>query len=92
MLFVVSRNFRGGRGGGRPRSLDSQGQAGEQGQDAPRGPPRPRYRRRGPLRPRGRNSQSQSESSGNQQNQAKVSIFTLKVECSAYMLSDACYS
>lgn len=55
------RNFRGGRGGGRPRSQDSQGQAGEQvGQDGPRGPPRPRYRRRGPPRPRGGNSQSES--------------------------------
>lgn len=62
------RNFRGGRGGPRPRSQDSQGQAGEQnGQEGgPRGPPRPRYRRRGPPRPRAGNSQS--ESGGNQQN------------------------
>ncbi|XP_063914212.1 Y-box factor homolog isoform X2 [Zophobas morio] len=56
------RNFRGGRGGGRrPQSQDSQGQAGEQvGQDGPRGQQRPRYRRRGPPRPRGGNSQSES--------------------------------
>lgn len=55
-----SRNFRGGRGGGRPRSQDSQDQAVEQnGQDGQRGP-RPRYRRRGPPRPRGANSQSES--------------------------------
>ncbi|XP_018566323.1 Y-box factor homolog [Anoplophora glabripennis] len=60
------RNFRGGRGGGRPRSQDSQGQAGEQvGQDGPRGPPRQRYRRRGPPRPRGGNSLSEP---GSQQN------------------------
>ncbi|XP_045469786.1 Y-box factor homolog isoform X1 [Harmonia axyridis] len=63
--FFGSRNFRGGRRGGRrPRSQDSQG--GGQGpveqlsQDGPRGPPRPRYRRRGPPRPRGGNSQSES--------------------------------
>ncbi|KAG5894576.1 hypothetical protein JTB14_021556 [Gonioctena quinquepunctata] len=56
-----SRNYRGGRGGGRPRSQDSQGQAGEQnGQEGPRGPQRPRYRRRGAPRPRGGNSQSES--------------------------------
>ncbi|XP_044266235.1 Y-box factor homolog isoform X1 [Tribolium madens] len=56
------RNFRGGRGGGRrPQSQDSQGQAGEQvGQDGPRGQQRSRYRRRGPPRPRGGNSQSES--------------------------------
>ncbi|CAH0557353.1 unnamed protein product [Brassicogethes aeneus] len=60
------RNFRGGRGGPqggrRPRSQDSQGQAGDQaGPEGQRGGgQRPRYRRRGPPRPRAGNSQSES--------------------------------
>lgn len=50
------RNFRGGRGGRRPTSQDSQGQGDQQqGQ----GGQRPRYRRRG--QPKARNSNSQSE-------------------------------
>ncbi|XP_072402030.1 Y-box factor homolog [Diabrotica undecimpunctata] len=63
------RNYRGGRGGARPRSQDSQGQAGElNGQEGgPRGPRGPRYRRRGPARPRAGNSQSES-AGGNQPN------------------------
>ncbi|XP_056637270.1 Y-box factor homolog isoform X2 [Diorhabda carinulata] len=69
MRGLFRRNFRGGQGGPRPRSQDSQGQAGEQnGQEGgPRGPPRPRYRRRGPPRPRTGNSHSDS-AGGNQQN------------------------
>ncbi|KAL3281311.1 hypothetical protein HHI36_004522 [Cryptolaemus montrouzieri] len=62
--FFRRNNFRGGRGGRRPLSQDSQGGGqgtGDQGgQEGPRGPPRPRYRRRGPPRPRGGNSQSES--------------------------------
>lgn len=62
---IYNRNFRGGRRGGRrPHSQDSrggdQGPVEQMGQDGPRGPPRPRYRRRGPPRPRGGNSQSES--------------------------------
>ena len=59
------RNFRGGRGGGggpgrRPRSQDGQGQADQSGgEERARGPSRPRYRRRGQVRPRGGNSQSE---------------------------------
>ena len=55
------RNYRGGRGGARrPRSQDGQGQADQSGgEERPRGPSRPRYRRRGPIRSRGGNSQSE---------------------------------
>ncbi|CAH1105118.1 unnamed protein product [Psylliodes chrysocephalus] len=75
------RNFRGGRGAARPRSQDSQGQAGEQnGQDGPRGPPRPRYRRRGPPRPRGGNSQSESAAAGGNQNKAPENSVPVKTE------------
>lgn len=53
------RNFRGGRGGGRrPRSQDGQGQD-QGGEEGTRGAPRQRYRRRGPPRSRGANSQSE---------------------------------
>lgn len=53
------RNFRGGRGvGRRPRSQDGQGQD-QGGDEAIRGAPRPRYRRRGAARSRGDNSQSE---------------------------------
>lgn len=52
------RNFRGGRGGRRPRSQDGQGQD-QGGEEGTRGAPRPRYRRRGPARSRGENSQSE---------------------------------
>lgn len=77
---LIRRNFRGGRGGGRPRSQDSQGQAGEQvGQDGPRGPPRQRYRRRGPPRPRGGNSQSEPGSQPNTKVEKCYSFFYLLV-------------
>jgi len=50
------RNFRGGRGGRRPRSPDGQGQE-QSGDEGSRGPQRPRYRRR-PARPRTGDSES----------------------------------
>ncbi|XP_076271018.1 Y-box binding protein ypsilon schachtel isoform X4 [Rhynchophorus ferrugineus] len=51
------RNFRGGRGGRRPTSQNSQGQGDQQG---PGGGGRMRYRRRAPPRPRNAISQSES--------------------------------
>lgn len=56
----MRRNVRGGgRGGRRPRSQDGQGPADLGGEEAARGQPRPRYRRRGTFRSRGDNSQSE---------------------------------
>ncbi|CAH1106952.1 unnamed protein product [Psylliodes chrysocephalus] len=78
------RNFRGGRGAVRPRSQDSQGQAGDQnGQDGQRGPPRQRYRRRGPPRPRGGHSQSESADAGGNQNKESQPVHNSTTESSA---------
>lgn len=77
------RNFRGGRGGGggprRARSQDSQGgqggmasggEEGGQGQLQQRGgPQRPRYRRRGPVRPRSTSGGGNGNGGGPQEQQ-----------------------